>query len=175
MTYRSNIIGAPTVPSAIDITLKSNGWSWIGYPAQASNSIDAAFASANPQEGDIVKSQSAFSIYTDGGWVGTLTAMVPGDGYLYNSLATVDKTFRFPKPAVSSSRFTVSRRSSRHSGNFRDNMTMVAVVMDGDELVENAVVSVYANGELCGFSGEAMSDSKHFLTIERRIKRGCIA
>jgi len=44
-------------------------------------------------------------------------------------------------------------------------MTMIAVVMNGDELVENVEVSVYANGELCGFSGETVRDSKHFITI----------
>ena len=41
---------------------------------------------------------------------------------------------------------------------------MIAVVKNGDELIENAQVSVYANGELCGFSAETLADC-HFLTI----------
>ena len=42
---------------------------------------------------------------------------------------------------------------------------MIAVVMDGDELVENAEVSVYAGTELRGQSTAAISNGKHFITI----------
>lgn len=164
--YVETLIGEPTNPADIDITLTGNGWTWIGYPVQAMNSLDAAFASASPQEGDLVKNQNSFSYYTGGEWIGTLTAMVPGEGYLYNSLASAAKTFRYPKPTVSGKKNAPRRSQSiAHHSSFRDNMTMVAVVMDGDELIENAQVSVYANAELCGFSGEPVRDSKHFVTI----------
>jgi len=168
--YVESIIGTPTNPEDIDITLKANGWTWIGYPAQAMNSLDGAFASANPQEGDMVKNQNSFSYYTGEEWIGTLTAMVPGDGYLYNSVASAAKTFKFPKPRVGGKKNAprrVANSSTRQLVNLstKDNMTMIAVVMNGDELVENVEVSVYANGELCGFSGETVRDSKHFITI----------
>ena len=168
--YVETIVGEPTDPTAIDITLKK-GWTWIGYPAQGTNSISAAFASANPQEGDIVKNQSTFSIYTDGDWVGTLTAMVPGEGYLYGSEASSEKTFRYPKPAVSGRKNApqwsmVNDQSSMVNGHhFKDNMTMIAVVMQDDEIVEDAQVSVYANRELRAFSAEAVANNRHFLTI----------
>jgi hypothetical protein len=42
---------------------------------------------------------------------------------------------------------------------------MIAVVMNGDEPVENAEVSVYAGTELCGQSAEAVRNGKHFITI----------
>ena len=158
--YVETLIGAPTDPAAVDITLRAGGWTWIGYPAQATNALDAAFASANPQEGDLVKSQNAFSIYTEGAWMGTLTAMTPGEGYLYNSVAATGKTFTFPKPAVSGKKN--APRLTSHlpplTSQFRDNMTMIAVVMDGDEPVtENVEVSVYAGTELRGLSTAALS------------------
>ena len=138
------------------------------------NSLDAAFTSV-AHEGDIVKNQSSFAIYTQSGWVGSLTAMVPGEGYMYSNSGAA-KNFHFPKPAVSGkknapalSRVSNASNQSMASGH-RDNMTMIAVVMNGDELVEDAQVSVYANGELCGFSGEAISAKSsetvaHFITI----------
>ena len=161
--YEENFVGTPTDPAAIEISLKKNGWSWIGYPVQASNSVSAAFADAAPVDGDIVKSQSAFAIYTDGEWVGNLTAMVPGEGYLYKSEATADKTFHFPKPAVSGKR--AANFSQALPLNAKENMTMIAVVMNGDEVIENAEVSVFAGTELCGLSTEAVKDGKHFITI----------
>ena len=162
--YEESLIGEPTNPDSIDITLNS-GWSWIGYPVQATNSVDAAFASAEPMEGDMVKSQNSFSIYTGGEWVGTLKAMVPGNGYLYNSLATAQKTFNFPKPAVSGKKNAAQKSYKSCETYCKDNMTMIAVVMNGNELVENAEVSVYAGTELRGLSAEAVKDGKHFLTI----------
>ena len=165
MPYVETIVGTPTNCTGIDITLDS-GWSWIGYPCQASNSLNAAFAAANPQEGDQVKNQTSFSIYTNNEWIGTLTAMVPGEGYLYNSTASAAKTFKYPKPEVSGKK-NAPRKSplSVLGSQFCDNMTMIAVVMNGDELVENAEVSVYAGTELRGQSTEAVKDGKHFLTI----------
>ncbi|MBR4898106.1 MAG: hypothetical protein IKZ48_04900 [Prevotella sp.] len=163
--YVETIVGTPTDCTDIDITLNS-GWSWIGYPCQASNSLKAAFAYADPQEGDQVKSQTAFSIYTDNEWIGTLTAMVPGEGYLYNSMASAAKTFNYPKPEVSGKK-NAPRKSPFKvlDSQFCDNMTMIAVVMNGDEMVENAEVSVYAGTELRGQSTAPVKDGKHFLTI----------
>jgi hypothetical protein len=42
---------------------------------------------------------------------------------------------------------------------------MVAVVMNGDDVVENATVSVYAGTELRGQSSQAVLDDMHFVTI----------
>ena len=164
--YLESIVGEPTEPSNVTISVK-NGWNWIGYPVQATNSLNAAFAGAEPQEGDMVKNQSSFSIFTEGEWVGTLNAMVPGDGYMYSSNASATKSFTFPRPAVSGRR-DVARRVSASCVTplaFESNMTMVAVVMNGDDVVENATVSVYAGTELRGQSSQAVLDDMHFVTI----------
>ena len=167
--YVESLIGEPVNPTETAITLKGSGWTWIGYPCQSSNTLDAAFASANPQEGDMVKNQSDFALFTEGEWIGTLGAMQPGDGYMYSSNATATKTFNFPKPAVSgrvnAPRRAPSVQSSVFAGQWKDNMTMIAVVMNGDEVVENAQVSVFANTELRGYSAETVRDGRHFLTI----------
>ena len=161
--YEENIVGAPADPTKVDITLKANGWSWIGYPAQASNSLAAAFSDANPQEGDMVKNQSGFSVYTGGEWVGTLTAVIPGDGYLYSSTANTSKTFHYPVPQVTGLK---NRAASRvFDSHAESNMTMIAVVMDGNDIVEKAQVSVYTGTNLRGSSENAVKGNRHFITI----------
>ena len=155
--YVETLVGEPIDPTSVSLTLNPE-WTWLGYPCQAINSLDAAFTGADPQEGDMVKNQTSFSIYTGNKWEGTLTALQPGDGYMYNSTVGTAKTFNFPKPTVSG-KMNAPRRilhSSLSTLNFKDNMTMIAVVMDGDELVENAQVSVYSGTELRAFSGEAI-------------------
>ena len=44
-------------------------------------------------------------------------------------------------------------------------MTMIAVVMDGSDIVENAQVSVYAGTSLRGSSENAVKGNRHFITI----------
>ena len=98
--------------------------------------------------------------------------MTPGEGYMYLSKAAAAKTFNFTTP-TQSSRMAAPARTSQLSPltshlsplTYKDNMTMIAVVMNGDELIENAQVSVYAGTELCGLSTEAEDDGLHFLTI----------
>ena len=162
--FAETLVGEPANAADITITLNS-GWSWIGYPCQASNSLDVAFAGAEPKEGDIVKNQSSFAIYTEGEWVGSLASVQPGDGYMYSNTGA-KKTFNFPKPAVSGR--MQARKASASAPlalGYESNMTMIAVVMNGDEPVENAEVSVYAGTELCGQSAEAVRNGKHFITI----------
>ena len=163
--FNEAFVGEPTSPADVTITL-NKGWSWIGYPCQATNSLDAAFSGAEPQNGDMVKSQSDFSVYNGSEWVGTLLAMVPGEGYLYFSQAAA-KTFNYPVPSVSG-RKTVQRASSDSQLmplTSESNMTMIAVVKNGDAVVENAKVSVYAGTELRGLSAKAVANDMHFITI----------
>ena len=164
--YTETVVGAPTNPLEVSITLK-NGWTWIGYPCQATNSLGAAFASAEPQEGDMVKDHNSFATFTEGEWIGTLTAMQPGRGYMYSN-TTAEKSFHYPKPATSG-RMNAPRRTESPAtlmeNIYRDNMTLIAVVMDGSQQVDEAQVSVYAGTELRGLSDTAIRDGRHFITI----------
>ena len=161
-TYKDAINGIAVDPTTVDIKLAS-GWSWIGYPAQASNSLNAALADADPQDGDIVKGQSSFAVYTDGEWVGGLAGLTPGQGYCYFSNAQEAKTFRYPVPVQEGRNKGV--RKSGLTLESETNMTMIAVVKEGNRTVSGAEVSVYAGGELVGQSNAAVIDNEHFVTI----------
>ena len=90
-----SVVGEKVDPAAEVVKVKS-GWNWIGYTASFNMSIADAFADLNPQDGDVVKSKNDFAIYNSYEWVGTLTALAPGSGYMYYSNATEEKEFTYP-------------------------------------------------------------------------------
>jgi hypothetical protein len=93
--------------------------------------------------------------------------MQPGDGYMYSNNGE-QKKFFFPKPALSgrkNAQRALNNQINLSNLNFKDNMTMVAVVMRGDEVIEDAEVSVYAGTDLRGYSAGALRNDRHFITI----------
>lgn len=164
--FEETVIGTPVDPSKTDITLSANGWSWIGYPVSASNTLDAALADADPQEGDVLMSQSQFAMYTEGSWMGSLAAMVPGEGYKYFSNAGTVKTFHFQTPATTGRRAAMRGQQTNALWlSCEDNMAVVARVERDGRLIEDAEISVYAAGQLCGYSEAGDADGRHYLTI----------
>ena len=61
----------------------NNGWNWISYLPTTTMAIEDAFVYYSPNVGDLIKSNSAFAVYTEDGWDGTLTELEPGKGYMY--------------------------------------------------------------------------------------------
>lgn len=64
----------------------ANGWNWIAYLPQGRLAVSTALGNLTPQQGDMVKSQSAYAqvVRDQHGqlqWIGSLTEMEPGRGY----------------------------------------------------------------------------------------------
>lgn len=158
-------LGTPAEDEAASITL-ANGWSWLGYPVSVANSLGNALAGADPQEGDMIKGQSGFAIYTDNQWIGSLGMMTPGLGYQYYSNGATEKSFTFPKvkPAKAKAMARALKQESLEL-DYENNMTLIAVVTNDGMSVDNATVSVYADGRLCGRSTAPVVDGKFFITI----------
>jgi len=96
------------VPSACEITLEAipinpaaqpitifPGFNWIGFPLNTSMSVEDAFAGF-AVSGDKISSKSQNAIYTGIRWEGTLNTLVPGQGYMFESSQTGNRTFIFP-------------------------------------------------------------------------------
>ena len=86
--------GMPMDPAAHPLTI-SNGTNWIGYPLNESMTLTEAFAGF-PANQDVVKSKTASATWNGHRWVGQLSNLVPGQGYIYQSKAAGNKTFTFP-------------------------------------------------------------------------------
>ena len=72
------------------------GYNWFGYTSTQVISINEAFEGLNPNEGDVIKSLENSSTFEDGEWIGDITNLQPGHGYVYISTSTENKTVTFP-------------------------------------------------------------------------------
>lgn len=171
-----SVLGTPVDPKTTDVTIQK-GWNWIGYNCSGTSNLSVAFADLDPQENDMVKGQSAFSIYTGGEWVGTLNTLTPGLGYTYYSNRVGTKTFHYPLVSnVRNVRLTRApmKVDANMPAGYESNMTVMAVVKDGDMVIKDAAVSVYADGELRAYSAEPVREGVHFLTVGGDSKTGLL-
>ena len=132
--------GMAFVPSTKPITL-NKGWNWIGYIPVAAYPVADALANITPAENDVVKNLTDFAIYSDGRWIGTLTEMKPGEGYMYKS--GNDTVFTYPSRNV----FAVTEYPSKTK--YAEVYSMpwdVAVNRYPDNM--NIIAELYADGKL---------------------------
>ena len=86
--------GVPVNPSEYEITIH-NGVNWIGFLPAESMSVGEAFSGLNPANGDVIKSKDGSSSYSGSIWRGSVQTLEPGQGYIYQSTASDDKTLTF--------------------------------------------------------------------------------
>ena len=144
-----------------------NGWNWIGYNPAVIMSPADALADMNPLDGDVIKNRDEFAVYDGYEWVGTLASMQPGCGYIYKS-NDEEKTFVYPSIVQSNRSYVDDKQdevASETEYDYSGNMNVIAYVKDGDDIVENAKIEVFADNVLRGVSNQSVIDNKHFLTI----------
>lgn len=86
--------GMPINPAEHPVPIKQ-GDNWIGFPLNGEMPVTNVF-DGFAQEGDIIKSKTAFAVYTGTKWRGTLQNLTPGQGYVYESAINDDRIFDFP-------------------------------------------------------------------------------
>lgn len=162
------VVGRKVFPNAMPIEVDP-AWNWIGYIPQNSMSIADALASLNPQDGDWIKNQYDFAVFDSYEWQGTLKAMTPGEGYLFYSAIPQTRTLTYPDAIVAEGRIrkmsNLDNTETWHNTNYPNNMNVIAIVMDGETVVHDAKVYVYAEQELRGQSTVTQKNYRHFITI----------
>lgn len=80
--------------TVVEVTI-TQGCNWFGFTGTEPLSLTAL--GINPATGDKVVSQDGgFAIYNGENWIGTLTHLQPGQGYVYHSTAEGNKTLVLP-------------------------------------------------------------------------------
>ncbi len=83
-------------PAEHPITLVP-GVNWIGFIGTESMSLSDAFVNLTPTNMDYIQTKDGVATYYQGiGWRGSVSALNPGEGFIYKSKATTDKTFTYP-------------------------------------------------------------------------------
>lgn len=147
-----SITGVLANPSEIAITLNPS-WNWIGYPTNKTNEINAALANLTAKDNDMLKSRNAFaSYYSALGWVGTLTELTPGEGYMYNSTRAdaIDFYYGSSKSGQTPKEIRRTNHWEVSVGEYEVNSTIIGVLeIDGQEQRdENLVVGAFI-GDRC--------------------------
>jgi hypothetical protein len=71
------------------------GWNWIGFNSIRNLPLNQALGGLNPLNNDLIKGKNNFAIYDNNvGWIGSLSNLKPGEGYLYKSGGT--NSFSYP-------------------------------------------------------------------------------
>ncbi|MCQ2306936.1 MAG: DUF1573 domain-containing protein [Bacteroidales bacterium] len=156
-----NISGAKATPSSHPIQL-STGWTWVGYPSAQSAAINTALSGLSAKDGDYIKSQSQYAEYVSGyGWVGTLSTMQPGEGYMYRNTGSnaMTLTYNTTKGEAGTSD-TTEFHWNPDIHQFPDNMTATSVISINGEEVRNG------NFEVGAFCGDECRGSARALYIE---------
>ena len=88
-----NIKGVPVDLSNWSFNLTAN-WNWLPYVVSKNVPIGEALANYRAEDGDLIKSQSAFAIFTPSiGWKGTLSFLKAGEGYMIKSATSQKLTY----------------------------------------------------------------------------------
>ncbi len=175
--------GKKIEPDNVPITVHS-GWTWLAYTPNFNMSLNDALADLQPMEEDVIKSQSGFATYINGGWLGSMENMEAGTGYLYRSKAGVGKTFYYPANPSSTVHVSATAAATAaatataataatatadpahwkpiSAAQYSGNMSIIAEVRDNEELLTRAEVAVFA-GEEC--RGVAKTNDKGMLFI----------
>jgi hypothetical protein len=149
------LIGKPVDVINTQITL-ATGWNWIGYTPQFSLSVKDALAGLNPQTADQIKGHDGYSQYTVAGWLGSLTNMHPGAGFMYYSKNTANQTLIYPSISPIQMRSSainadkVAKKWKVNTQSYGENMTVTSVVLDNNTELHSDLIEVAAfSGEEC--------------------------
>ena len=146
------------------------GWNWIGYTGNGTQSVNSSLSAEQLDEGDVIMGQDGFSIYTNGGWTGTLSSIESGKGYMFKTTRT--KTLQFQCSDVT----VKMRRSPKHMENsynkYRVNKyshpNIMGLIADlqTDKFVadpERFTLLAFSGDECVGYS--QVVDSLYYMTI----------
>ena len=147
-------------PANMPIPLKP-GWNWVGYPVNGMQTLHEALANYLPEEGDCIMGQDGFATYDGSQWVGSLTTLQTGKGYMFYTSQAKTLCFHSPQVAVNLSRVCRStpqllNSSSPHLLNskydYPNVMGVIAeLLLDGDPVGdERFSLLAYSDNQLRG-------------------------
>lgn len=173
-----------TLPDMKNIPIQVNGgrWNYIGYLPQVNMTLKEALADYTASSGDEIKSQTGFSMYSDTkGWIGNLSYLEPGKGYMLYRKASTSTQFVYPDisgsltihriAGIAGNFERLNADQSPVPGNytFSDNMTVLAeagkefTLMPGDKVIAYAGAEV--RGEALPISNPVTGASNFFFNI----------
>lgn len=124
-----SLAGVFILPSSISIPINPIRWNYISYLPSVRLTVGEALAGYNAESEDVIKSQNKFAMYAQNmGWVGSLTYLEPGKGYMLKRNSNSGSTLTYPNTSGSLSTKNVFETdfASYLNSNYSGNMNMIA-------------------------------------------------
>ena len=152
-----------------------HGWNGFPYLLTATSGLTNALADyiEKASVGDMIKSQTQFAVFNaDGHWIGSLTALVPGEGYLFyrNGQSTVPFTFYNNGNAKGGKGISDEKPMRSDVVRPATNMTMIASVENEElrrRIQDGGVLKAYTGAKLTGVAEwlEVDGEMRFFLNV----------
>lgn len=133
-------------------------WNYISYLPSDNFTLKEALAGYDAKEGDIVKSQTQMAMYSGNlGWIGSLTYMENGKGYMLQRQSQDDAVLQYPsKTSVgrkAKAAMAAAKNADGTNAYFPYSANMTAVVeVEGVELQQGDRLVSYVGGEPRGYA-----------------------
>lgn len=159
-----HISGAAVDPTSHKLTIrgaKEDGtprWNYISYLPSDNFTLKEALAGYDAKEGDIVKSQTQMAMYSGNlGWIGSLTYMENGKGYMLQRQSQDDAQLQYPsKTSVgrkAKAAMAAAKNADGTNAYFPYSANMTAVVeVEGVSLQQGDRLVSYVAGEPRGYA-----------------------
>ena len=151
------------------------GWNWIGYVGFKNTPINQALAGfGNVSEGDVIKNQYNLAIYTQNvGWVGDLTSLKPGEGYMMKTAQAGSFFYPNLSYSASTSKSSTSKENIQSSilpvsSKYSNTMNAVAEVVGDNQSMNNrlrAYVGTELRGETRPVFNPLTKKTSYFVTV----------
>ena len=168
MVYAKNgnilrVGGDPLEEKDMHVTLRGDG-KWSPLPCLLNQSTPLTEALADYYDhasaGDLIKAHDCFAYFSDDKkWVGDLTALRPGEGYLFRRQAAGDVVVNFYNKAANAT----PKQAQKFIGHAATNMTMICKLNSEAYKRDAVTINAYIGDELVGVATKI--DSLYFLTI----------
>ena len=174
--HRGLALDPDTVPISV-----VRGWNRIGFVSTKNLAINTALANYNATDGDLIKSQQAFAVYSNTlGWVGSLNTLEPTEGYLLKSADSA--TFTYPRRGLFRMKSSPAQQKlvdqlvdtdlHLNPHEFEASTNAIVEINTCREILEdsNWVLTAFKDDELRGFSADVLKlkmkhEPLHFITI----------
>ena len=129
-------------------------WNYISYLPSDNFTLKEALAGYDAKEGDIVKSQTQMAMYSGNlGWIGSLTYMENGKGYMLQRQSQDDAQLQYPSKTSVGRKAKVVKSADEPTAYFPYSANMTAVVeVEGVELQQGDRLVSYVAGEPRGYA-----------------------
>jgi hypothetical protein len=166
MPQTISIAGLKIKPSTENLSVRGNQWNYISYLPSVRMKVDEALAGYDSKEQDIIKSQDAFAMYAGNiGWVGSLTYMEPGKGYMIYRNGSDNVTLKYPDSEGTLKGSILDSPAGFVSHDYPGNMNMVAVT-DIDPRPNDRILTYNGNELLSETSVNYINfEPAYFITI----------